>query len=276
MSLLGSGKKDKTKKISRATLANQVDWSFSSEYNVKKLLLTSPTGRECIAKEFINHATLFGALSDFQYMDAAQLSASVTSMKNLLVSQVVIHDISDQEIVEWTGGSWMYTTGRQEMRRADITFKDFNGGITYYTLKYMLSIFPYLYPEDQYWTIAIYSIIGSSFRNFSNDNAKQTFITSDFPIIYTERAILFKLGQLTLNQEQAGLMTFTASFLYDQEDKLILDELDEAFSKNGKPAEKNANTDNAIPSSSQKGDQRPNDFGDKNLPKGGNNISNTA
>jgi hypothetical protein len=232
MSLLGSGAKNKTRKSNEVTVANQIDWAFSSNYEVRELSLTNPIGRDCVACEFSGLATLFGSEAKHQVVNGARTSITVTSLlKRLLVSQIVIHDISDQEIVEWTGGSWMYTTGRQEVKRIDITFRDFNGGTTYYMLKYMLSFFPYLYPEDQYWTIVIYSILGSSYRNFSNDSKENRFIPADFPLIYTKRAILFKLGQLTLNREHVGVMSFTASFLYDQEDPAILGELDKAFSK---------------------------------------------
>jgi hypothetical protein len=75
--------------------------------------------------------------------------------------------------------------------------------------------------------------MGTSYRSFSNEDDTPTFELPSFPLIHTKRAILFKLGQLTLNQDQAGIMSFTASFLYDQEDSAIIAELDKNFSKNG-------------------------------------------
>jgi hypothetical protein len=145
------------------------------------------------------------------------------------VKNVDIGPIAFQEIVEWSGGHWSYTTGRQEMKKVDITFMDVKGGRVYYILKYIMTYVQNLYPEDQQWTINIKLKKGQSFRDFGNIGANEKIDAYSIPLIWTTKAILMQLGNISLDQENPNLMKFTASFVYDQESEKILSELDKLF-----------------------------------------------
>lgn len=151
--------------------------------------------------------------SYFDGISAIHSQQIISAMKTALID-FNISELQNTDIEEWVNYKWYYTTGRPNINRITLNFRDLDNSMLYTYFKEAWWRLKDKLPEQQRWNI---SILSKNDTAFYNSKSKLTDInnTDGTVIIQTSDIILDSVSGIQLDKSRANdFATFSVTFRY--------------------------------------------------------------
>ena len=160
---------------------------------------------------------LSGTLSEIskKLIGAMVNLTSDTDLMGIIIKSVNVQAITSADLQEYMGGAWVNSLGRTDLSMVTFTFYDVNGAQIYNLFKSVYNNLKFAYPDDQKWTIKVRKRVLYENRNFIQSGLQSQLSKNGGYIINTDNAILFSIGDFTVDQSNNGLCEFSVTFKYN-------------------------------------------------------------
>lgn len=136
-----------------------------------------------------------------------------TEEMEIVVTSVSVNAITHAPIESYIGGEWAYTTGRQELKQLDITFRDISGLSLYNWFKATQRDMYNLFPDDQKWEIRILALKNDfTYSNATSSNYK--LFENTTPVVDTKKALITNISSVSFDSSSNEVVTFSVTFMF--------------------------------------------------------------
>lgn len=142
--LFGNNSSNNTGNSSDIQKALLTPWTFSRDFSIKSFKL--------------NTSKSVGILSNKLQSDKSKLIDNTGELSDVVKFGILSIDTSDynyEQLQEYIGGTWRYTTGRPNLRKLTVEFRDSYNGSVYHMFNQAMILLRNAYPDDQKWSINI-------------------------------------------------------------------------------------------------------------------------